>query len=343
MAFKQLDPEDFVVSSDSITAPAWSNNEPTLTTFFTSSTQVASNQGQYYYNIYQTASDQSSAAVQFGIAYCDSVGSGSEYFNDLVTGSSPTRTNYGQYRTLVLGDENAPFIFGSETGSYFYAVSVERARYKEKLFPGTTTFTLSGSAGKITLTDNSRVKSTVTFNDAGRVFDLVSGSAGTVYTGVNENGFTANSGSYGFFLPDIGVVLLNGVALDGDAAAGGISLGTGRNADTADNNPAKLYDAFKLAGDSSLGWTLNSEETLSSDFIFVRARNSEFNYSENPSFISGSTGEVIHDLYINDPTSYITTVGLYNDNQELLAVAKLSRPLPKDFTKELLVRVKLDY
>ena len=67
------------------------------------------------------------------------------------------------------------------------------------------------------------------------------------------------------------------------------------------------------------------------------------NYSENPSFISGSTGEVLYSSFINNPQTYITTVGLYNDNNELLAVAKLSRPLPKDFTTEALVRVKLDF
>jgi hypothetical protein len=90
-------------------------------------------------------------------------------------------------------------------------------------------------------------------------------------------------------------------------------------------------------------FTLNSDETLSSDFVFVRAKNNEFNYSENPSFISGSTGVVIYPEFVDNPQTYITTVGLYNDNSELLAVAKLSRPLPKDFTKELLVRVKLDF
>ena len=46
---------------------------------------------------------------------------------------------------------------------------------------------------------------------------------------------------------------------------------------------------------------------------------------------------------IDTPQSFITTIGLYNDNNDLLAVAKLSRPLLKDFTKESLVRVKLDY
>ena len=90
-------------------------------------------------------------------------------------------------------------------------------------------------------------------------------------------------------------------------------------------------------------FTLNSNETISSNYIFIRARSSEYNYSENPSFISGSTGEIVFNSFINTPRTYITTVGLYNDTNELLAVAKLSRPLPKDFTKEALIRVKLDF
>ena len=97
---------------------------------------------------------------------------------------------------------------------------------------------------------------------------------------------------------------------------------------------------FKLSGAS---FTLNSEETITSDFVFVRARNSEFNYSENPSFISGSTGEVVYSYFINNPQVYPTSVGLYNDSNELLAVSKLSRPIQKNFTKESLVRIKLDF
>jgi len=46
---------------------------------------------------------------------------------------------------------------------------------------------------------------------------------------------------------------------------------------------------------------------------------------------------------IDNPQTYITTIGLYNDNQDLVAVAKLSQPVVKDFTKEALIRVKLDY
>jgi len=77
--------------------------------------------------------------------------------------------------------------------------------------------------------------------------------------------------------------------------------------------------------------------------VFARARSDEFNYSANPSMIDSSTGDLRHTDLIDSPRTYVTTVGLYNDNNDLLAVAKLSKPLQKDFTKEALIRIKLDY
>ena len=339
MSFKAFETDDFVVSADSITAGLWTGNAPELTAFFTSSTQVASSNGAYYINVYNSESYED---IQFAIAYGDVDGSGSLEFDSSVPGKSPSSTNYGQYRTLVLGDETAEFSFGGVTAPNFYVISVERNRYKEGLFPGSTTLKLDVGGNDLYLTDNSQVATTVEFNDAGRVFQLVSGSAGTVFdttsTGGGVDGYSA-SGSYGLFLPDISTYILNPSALDAATTDGGIALSTVRGDDVDSENAGRLYDAI-VTGAS---FTANSEETITSDFIFVRPRSSEFNYSENPSFISGSTGEVLYSSFINNPTTYITTVGLYNDSSELLAVAKLSTPLPKDFTKEALVRVKLDF
>ncbi len=339
MSFKRFDTEDIVVSAESVTAPLWSNNVINLTAFYTSSTQVSSTSGDYYYNIFNTASSDSTAAVQFSIAYADKLGGGSLNYNRSVSGKSPSSTIYGQYRNLVLGDEESEFTFGGETAEHFYVVTVDRARYKEKLLPGTLTLHLSGSGNReLKLTDNSRAVATTTFTDSGRVFEIVSGSGGVVYTGANANGYSV-SGSYGKFLPDVGILLLNGKALDLPyRLGGGIALGTNRALDTSALNLKKFYSALTKGAH----FRLNSEETISSNFIFVRARNAEFNYSTNPSLLSGS-GEIRHNVMINTPQSYITGVGLYNDNNDLLAVAKLSRPLLKDFTKEALVRIKLDY
>ena len=345
MSFKRFDPQDIVISAESITAPVWSNSVIEQTEFYTASAQVAGASGAYYNNIYQTASDDTTAAVQFSVAYGDIAGSGSLDFNVAVPGASPSKTIYGQYRSLVLGDEEGNFVFGSETGSHFYVISLDRARYKEKLLPGTFSLVLSGSddntdGALLSLTDNSQVATTTNFNDAGRVFEVVSGSLGNVYTGVNATGHSKGSGSYGFFLPDVGLIILNGKALDGSSASqeGGVNLGTIRTANTEGSGSEKIFNAIDKGG----SFKINSEETISSNFVFVRARNAEFNYSSNPSNVTGS-GELRHDVMVNNPQSYATSVGLYNDNNDLLATAKLSRPLLKDFTKEALVRIKLDF
>ena len=462
-AYVLLGPGDMVVSNDSVTAAMWSDNNPTLNIFYTSSTQVSSNVAEYYTSVYQTASVEVSAEIQFDIAYGDVEGSGSHSLNKLVTGSTPTRTTYGQYRNLVLGDENASFVFANVTSSYWYAMPIERARYKQSILPGTWTLALQGytstvvttvistgtqldplsqtvvpgtyatiadtdmvwcyedgsaietgaanplaptiagtanligltaagftsiqftvaptniqvgnllkilgtgvggadgsndiyirvnpsfvAAGDaIKLTDNSKLTTTTQFSDAGRIFQIVSGSAGVLGGNLkNVNGYTATSGSYGYLLPDINTLLLNGEALDALPQGGGINFGTSRSFDASGNNALSLVNALNRAGDpaqGNTGFTINSKEDLSSDYIFCRARNSEYNYSANPSFISSSTGAVLFSSFIENPTTYITTVGLYTQLNELVAVAKLSRPLEKNFTKELLVRVKLDF
>jgi hypothetical protein len=337
MSFKRLDPEDFLVSSDSIVNTLWSTDTPTLTTFFTSSIQVGSSAGNYYYSVYQTGSTLSNAAVQFDIAYADLKGSGSVLYNNAVPELSPTKTIYGQYRSMILEDENSSFIFGKGTNIYttdnFWAINFERARYKQSLFPGSLNLKLSGSNGIINLTDDSLDNPVSQFLGSTRVYQLISGSNGTAGTSATS-GYVLGSGSYGLVFPDLGTILINPTAVSQS-----IRVSPSRSNNSDGSNNTKLFTAISLGA----SFTANSQETLTSDYVFVRARNSEFNYSENPSFISGSTGEVIYDNFINAPQVYLTTIGMYNDSNELIAVAKMSRPLLKDFTKEALVRVKLDF
>jgi len=350
MSFNRLDPQDFVVSADSVSSTVWTGNQPTLTTFFTSSAQETGQSGEYYLNILNTGSDQPDSAIQFAVVYGDKTGGGAAAYNSTVNDYSPSITMYGSYRTLVLEDENSEFIFGNISSSYFYALSVDRARYKETLFPGSLNLKLSSSVAGATdpliLTDNSQDVTVPQYFGTMRAYQIISGSNGTAYnktSGVNGNntGFTSISGSYGLFLPDISTILLNGSALDITDTPEGINLKTDRDLNIDGNNAQKLFLHMSGSGGSSFG--LGCQETITSDYVFVRTRSSEVNYSENPSFISGSTGEVIYSYFINNPTVFPTTVGLYNDSNDLLAVAKLSKPIQKDFTKEALIRVKLDF
>ena len=97
------------------------------------------------------------------------------------------------------------------------------------------------------------------------------------------------------------------------------------------------------ASGSNKGFRARSAETIASTHYFVRLRNKEYNYSNNPTFSNTSTGVLVQSEFKNDPKVYITTIGLYNDSNELLAVAKLSKPVRKSFDEEVLLRVRLDF
>ena len=344
MSFTRLDPTDFVVSADSVVAPAWSNNVTTLTSFFTA---AASTTGSYYIDIYDGNTSSPSASVQFSIAYGHAQGSGSAPLNSLVPGISPSRITFGQYRNLIYGDAEAAVNFGTGNTSSLnlIALPIDRNRYKESLFPGTFNLRLSSGGTTIQLTDNSNDVTTVTYVDGGRVYDIISGSNGTaqnspLLSGASAKGYTS-AGSYGLYLPDIGLIVLNPAALSLGTAAGGLNIAFSSTNTVAGSsfNHNLIYSIIN----SGQYFQLNSEETISSDYIFVRIKNADYNYSTNPSFITGSTGAVLYSNFINSPQTYPTTVGLYNDNNELLAVAKMSKALTKDFTKEALIRVKLDW
>jgi hypothetical protein len=346
MGFKRLEADDFVVSAQAQTSTCWSGNVPVLTNFYTQSNQINGASGVYYVTVSNEDPTGSNSQAQFEIAYGNLNGGGTLAYNQTAApGVSPSKTIYGQYRTLVLEDENATFVFGGVTGSSIYVLSIERASYKQSLFPGSLSLVLSSSIGNplfgnsLQLTDDSNMVNVPTYYGTTRAYQVISGSNGYAYnSGSGGNGYTASSGSYGLFLPDIGTIILNGAVLDLNTVEG-LNLQTDTAINSNGGNPLRLLKTIQ----SGSQFGLNSEETITSDFVFVRARNSEFNYSENPSYISGSTGEVIYSYFINNPQTYMTTVGLYNDSNELLAVAKLSKPLNKDFTKEALIRVKLDF
>ena len=354
MAFKRLDPEDFIVSSDSVTSTVWSNNSPSLNEYFSSSIQVEGSSGPFYISIYNTASNLLTSEVQFQIAYGNKNGGGGVDYDGAVPNVSPTSTIYGQYRALILEDENANFTWGTSfTGSGgdndFYAISVERARYKQTLLPGSTNIVLKGSGdiSALHLTDNSNMVSLPDYYGTTRVYQLISGSNGSSFNG--GDGFSNASGSYGWFLPDIATVLLNPSALGSEVD--GIQMVTTTTNNSPASNPTTLFRVFEQSGIVAVNpsltyitnvYTANSQETLTSDFVFIRTRNSEFNYTNNESF-TDDDNRILHASMQHNPKTFITTVGLYNNAAELVAVAKLSQPVAKDFTKEALIRVKLDY
>jgi hypothetical protein len=119
---------------------------------------------------------------------------------------------------------------------------------------------------------------------------------------------------------------------------------TGNNAESAYNHAGLFYALRNAIDDATLDseFRARSAETISSTHYFIRLRNQEFNYSNNPTFVNADNTLIVAD-FKTDPRVYITTVGLYNDANELLAVAKLSKPIRKSFDEEILLRVRLDF
>ncbi len=325
MSFSRYNPEDSVISAESVVRPMWTGDLYTLQSFYTSSTYT-----EYYVDIYNNTPSSTGSEVQFSIQYGHIYGSGSLPINSAVRGYSPSRTVYGQYRNLVYGTEDTNFSFdgGTTTANQIYVINIARSRYKESIQPGSLNLILSSGSVSIRLTDDSNTTSLTRFIGENRVFYIISGSSGNAYTSS-----AATSPYYGVMLPDLGVIILDASgSLSPYIATASLSTGS------AQYNQLKLWTS--MVSGSSI--QLQSNETVSSRYFFTRVKNSEFNYTTNPSIID-SNGNLLYTTLINNPQTYITTVGMYNDNNELLAVAKLSKPLVKDFTKEALIRVKLDY
>jgi hypothetical protein len=318
MSFQAYDTSDYVISSDTVVAGAWfsgSVNTNVLSTFYTSS------YSEYYTNIYAISPVTTpSASVQFSIQYGHVSGSGSAYINSSVPGNSPSRVVYGEYRNLIYGESQQNFsINGSASLQDIYVVNIARSSYKESLYPGSLSLILSSSATSVTLTDDSNYYTDTRFIGENMYFNLI----------------VANNPSsvVGLVFPNLDLIIISPLDLY-NIVGTNFSL-PNRSANTVTYNANKIFTWLT-------SFSLQSSETISSTYFFTRVKNSEFNYTTNPS-ITDSNGNIIYNTLVNNPQTFITTVGLYNNNNELLAVAKLSQPLTKDFTKEALIRVKMVY
>ena len=333
---------------EAVSAGIWSDGSGTLSTFHTGSTQSGST-ARYFLDVSNLTLGTSGSAVQFSLAYGHRAGSGSQ----IVNVDKPTKAIYSQYAQTLLAANDGIFTFeGSINSDEIFVLNFERARQKEKVDPGNWQLTISGSSGTEgkgglrTFIDDSGAVTNPTINEAGRVFNIVSGS---ISAGINTAAASQTGGGIGLFYPDQGILVFNaghfrpGNGLDITLRDGGPAGGIGSGSNTHNDNIFKFFSAISGSGVESAGFQARNEEDVTSTHYFVRVRNQEFNYSNNPTFTSGSNGSFRFSTMKDDPRVYITSVGLYDDANQLLAVAKLSKPILKSFAKELLVKVKLDY
>jgi hypothetical protein len=345
--YKKFNTTDIVTAKNEIvTTGIWSNGSGSLTQFFTSSTAAAGGSGsatdEYYYNVYGS-SNTGSAPVEFAVSYGHKTGGGAKDLANDDNSTLPTKATYFQYRSLLTDTNETSFRFysGSTEDAYssddIYVINLSRANYRERMDAGNWQITLSGSNGKFTFIDNSGEKFNTT-NSGTNEFNIVSGSLNLgTNVAATINSYVATGGKgFGKFYPDYGVLIFNPTAL---------TATLGSNITPVTTTTAYSYNHIKFFNAISLGANFEARriENVSTAHYFVRVNNREFNYSNNPTFVTGSQGDFYNVAFTTDPVVYPTTIGLYNDSNELIAVAKTSKPIAKSFSKEVLVKVKLDF
>ena len=336
--------EDVNEDNAIVTSGLFQDGASSITAFHTSSTQY-SNTGDYSIDAYRyNPGTNASASVQFGVAYGHRHGSGSLGTKG-ATGDRTTAAIFGQFNNLINPPETKNFKFqANTTAKQIYAVVFNRARMRESIEPGGWELRLhAGGTGTTTikLIDDSST------NQGGNTdqrnfapeYNIVSGtlSGGTTINTAAASETSGNGGSYGTFYPKLGVILLNPERLQ----AAPLLMSTVSASNTDNRNDLTFFKAIK----SGSYFQAKRQEEITSRHYFVRATANNFNSTTNETFYTESVSgvkQVISGIR-TDPRVYITTVGLYNGDSELLAIAKLSKPILKSKSREALIKVKLDF
>ena len=146
-----------------------------------------------------------------------------------------------------------------------------------------------------------------------------------------------------FKVESSGGLLSNDLVSDGGTAGRGLIMISGSSYEMDDVLvSSSISGASDAIRNRIQNISFNNTTELNSTIYFCRVNSNDYNYSSNPTYISSSKIRV-KTTQTDEPVSYVTTVGLYSNNNELLAVAKLSEPLKKTPANDYTLRVRLDY
>ena len=345
--------EDTITTQITVTNGYFDGGVGTLAGSNFSTSSLSATQKSYYYNLQYNSKDH------FSVTYGHILGSGSAEESTTVEGTTqaiykqffnftePSAENLrdGAGWSMIDGTNGANAV----TQEGVYILAAERLQMKDRLNPGTWTINLSGSntagvAASLSLTDDSK---TVDAESApfGPRYHIVEGSAGAVTTAYTTK-------TYGFFYPDAGLMVFSANALSSSIPGDAEYITSGSDATILNNGLAQDLTVTEATDNASKiriaiqrgsGITLRSEEQQYVYDYFCRAKASEFNLSQNPTFWSGSTYEIRHSDMVTNPQTFVSEVGLMDVNGDVLAVGRLSSPINKNFSSEAIVKVRLTY
>jgi hypothetical protein len=354
------------------TRALWGDQTGELLTFFTSSLQNSASK-EYAYDVWGSASltcDPEDIKM-FSVTYGNINGSGSLLSTGGQAGDTPSRAIYGQYRSLTLETNptqsdatGAPTTFTLANGksvTQFYAVNFYRARVGDKLDPGNFELNLAELNGGAH-SNASFTGSNVQISSSNKIISLIDDSSDANeslgYVGLPSPVRNLVSGSItnGIYNPSsphyYGLVYLDQatIIIDADKLNESSSFNTVTGSNANGDNSIKLFRSISGSAVLNSGFFARSVEITECAYYYIRVKPSSFNYTNNPTFASSSAdpnsnvkNTIRNKTFRNDPTVYVSSIGLYNDRLELLAIAKMSKPIRKEYNNEISVTVKLEY
>lgn len=288
--------------------------------------------GGFWQTIHDGSPSSISSSALIDLTYGISTGSVTYSYAETFLKTEKNRV-YKQMAKLLLGSEDALFNFNTTNYHELFFVLFKRRIYKDEIKKANTTFNIQVSGvftnhPNLTLTD-AGAASAFTVGPSGDEAKLYSGSTeiGRVYYNAGIVAFTTGA----FLAPTAPQSIYwsgstaNNMNLNQVAVTGNID-----NMVNGFKNRLNLVQFF-------------NQTNLHSTIYFCRALNSDFNYSTNPTFVDSDGRIVVTSGTDNQTRAYITTIGLYDINDNLLAVAKSSEPIKKSPDNELVFRVRLSY
>ena len=345
--------KDIIFAKNKLTSKGLFNGTDVLSCYATSSKQLSGSK-QYYHDVINC--NECNSDSYFAVSYGHLKGSGSTY-DYYEEDDTPTRSVYSQYRLLTLEEPQTKFQF-YKTGSLgtdledIYVLNFYRHSIEDRLDPGNFELSLvelnggaysnnyftgsnvqvSASNKIITLIDNSGDTTNQAFcvDSPYTSFDLVSGSlVGGIYD--------TTATTYGTIYPLLGIVVLDAGKLNKE-----LSFNTVTGSNVNGDNHYKLYTSISGASARNFPMRVRTSTNKTTTEYFIRIPHTEANYSNNPTFAdTKGSGSIFHECFKNDPVTYITTVGLYNNTGDLVAIGKTSKPMKKTADDELYLKINL--
>ena len=321
------------------------SGEAFLSSSFTSSIQNTSSI-QFYTDV--VSYDKTVEVKQFSLIYGNQNGSGSVRIGERDK-DTPSRANYSQYKLLTSDNINSAFITYntgslSKNPSDVYIMVFDNSAIQDRIDIGNfqlNLMNLNDNSSIISLIDNSEdIFNKKYYENSPYVsFDLVSGSLsdGIYSNGIGTINTNTNFTTYGSVYPNLGII-----TFDADKLRNELGFSTVTSSNFNAKNELELFTS--ISGAMELGKPFMSRSSINKQSIhyFARVPASAANYSNNPSFSDKNKNGILNNKKFSAaPMTYITTVGMYNDDNELLAVGKVSRPIKKTPDSDVLLEIKL--